>query len=83
MNYFVYLLSALIIPYSSLFLWWFCLLVVVKFYSRVSYFNLLFITLGYNFYYLTLSNDGEILLITKQKIKSPRGIDENIKILMQ
>ena len=54
-------------------------MVLFKFYSRVSYFNPLFIILGYNFYYAELNSGGEVLLITKKKIKQIKQIDEHIK----
>lgn len=73
-NYSIYLLAALMIPYWPVFLWWFFLSSAMKFYSRVAYFNPLFILLGYNFYYLTLNTKAEILLITKKTIKSTDDI---------
>jgi hypothetical protein len=48
------------------------------FYSRVSYFNPVFLIMGYNFYYVTTTDNVKIMLISKSKLKSPRTFEPMI-----
>lgn len=47
--------------------------------SRQSYFNPTLFILKYHFFYLTLNNKQKVLIITKQKIKTP--LDLNLKVV--
>lgn len=41
------------------------------FFSRVSYFNPVFLVFGFNFYYVRTSENVKIMLISKQKLRNP------------
>ena len=41
------------------------------FFSRVSYFNPVFLVLGFNFYYVHTGENVKIMLISKRKLRSP------------
>lgn len=48
---------------------------IFTFYSRVSYFNPVYLILGYSFYYVTTADNVKIMLISKSKLKSPRTFE--------
>ena len=76
-NYLAFFFVALSIKNWDVF--WFCfgLTTFFTFYSRVSYFNPILLIYRYNFYYITLENNSKVLLITKNKVKSPENINKN------
>ena len=41
------------------------------FFSRVSYFNPVFLVFGFNFYYVSTGENVKIMLISKQKLRNP------------
>ena len=41
------------------------------FFSRVSYFNPVFLVFGFNFYYVLTGENVKIMLISKQKLRNP------------
>lgn len=78
-NYLAFFFVALSIDKWSTFFICFSLTALFTFFSRVSYFNPIFLVLKYNFYYIHLENNSKIMLITKEKIKSPSDIKKDKK----
>lgn len=76
-NYLAFFFVALSLDNWAAFIFCFGLTALFVIYSRVSYFNPIFLIYGYNFYYVHLENKSKIMLITKQKIKSPLDVHEN------
>lgn len=75
-NYLAFFFVALSVNDSLTFFVVFGITLVFTFVSRVSYFNPVFLIFGYTFYYVVMENNIKIMLISKQKIKSPKTIDE-------
>lgn len=75
-NYLAFFFVALSVNDSLTFFVVFGITLVFTFVSRVSYFNPVFLIFGYTFYYVTIKDNVKIMLISKQKIKSPKTIDE-------
>lgn len=78
-NYLAFFFVALSLTNWTTFFFCFGLTALFTFYSRVSYFNPILLLYGYSFYYVHLGNQSKVMLITKQKIKSPKDIVENQK----
>ena len=76
-NYLAFFFVALSLTNWTTFFFCFVLTAFFTFYSRVSYFNPILLLYGYSFYYVHLSNQSKVMLITKQKIKSPKDIVQN------
>lgn len=76
-NYLAFFFVALSLTNWTTFFFCFVLTAFFTFYSRVSYFNPILLLYGYSFYYVHLGNQSKVMLITKQKIKSPKDIVEN------
>ncbi len=75
-NYLAFFFVALSVNDGLTFFVVFGITLVFTFVSRVSYFNPVFLIFGYTFYYVTIEDNIKIMLISKQKIKSPKTIDE-------
>lgn len=46
------------------------------FFSRVSYFNPVFLIFGFNFFYIYTGENVKILLISRKKLRSPESFEE-------
>lgn len=75
-NYLAFFFVALSVDDSLTFYIVFGITLVFTFVSRVSYFNPVFLILGYTFYYILIEDNIKIMLISKQNIKSPKNIKE-------
>lgn len=73
-NYLAFFFVALSLNNWTTFFFCFGLTALFTFYSRVSYFNPILLMYGYTFYYVHLDNNSKVMLITRQKIKSPEDI---------
>lgn len=70
-NYLAFFFVAISIDDITTFLVVFGLTIVFTFFSRVSYFNPIFLLFGYNFYYVKTSDGVKVMLISKVKLKDP------------
>ena len=70
-NYLSFFFVALSIQRAEAF--WIVLVMTLffTFFSRVSYFNPIFLILGYSFYYVTTTDNVKIMLISKSKLRNP------------
>ena len=68
-NYLAFFFVALSVKDLDIFVIVFLITFLFTFYSRISYFNPVFLVYGFNFYYITTENDVKIMLITKDKLK--------------
>ncbi len=75
-NYLAFFFVALSVNDSLTFFVVFGITLVFTFVSRVSYFNPVFLIFGFTFYYVVIDDNIKIMLISKQKIKSPKAFDE-------
>ena len=73
LGYFFVSLSAASLSNTSneTFIFVFCIISVFIFCSRISYFNPVFLLLGYNFFYMVTNNNLKVIVITKSKVKKP------------
>ncbi len=74
-NYLSFFFVALSVNHFSSFVVVFTLTVIFTFFSRVSFFNPVYLIFGYNFFYVTRESNVKIMLITKEKIKEPKKFD--------
>ena len=74
-SYLGYFFVALSVPYTETLLFVFGILFVFTFLSQTLYFNPLFLIFGYQFYYMTTSNNIKIFIITKKTLKNPKNIE--------
>ena len=75
-NYLAFFFVALSIKDLTTFYLVFIMTMLFTFFSRVSYFNPIFLVFGYNFYYIRTGENIKVMLISKQKLKNPKNIDE-------
>jgi hypothetical protein len=75
-NYLAFFFVALSIKDMTTFWIVFIMILIFTYFSRVSYFNPIFLVYGYNFYYIRTGENIKIMLITKQKLKNPKNIDK-------
>jgi len=75
-NYLAFFFVALSIKDIITFWIVFIMTLIFTYFSRVSYFNPIFLVYGYNFYYIRTGENIKIMLITKQKLKNPKNIDK-------
>lgn len=73
-SYLGYFFVALSVPYIETLSFVFAILFIFTFLSQTLYFNPLFLIFGYHFYYLTTSNNVQLFVITKEKLKEPKNI---------
>lgn len=58
----------------------FSVIFVFTFLSQTLYFNPIFLLFGYHFYFLSISNNIKIFLISRKKLKNPKEYDfKNLK----
>lgn len=71
-NYLAFFFVALSIKDSVTFWVVFGMTILFTFFSRVSYFNPVFLIFGFNFYYVQTNEKVKVMLITRKKIKNPK-----------
>ena len=72
-NYLAFFFVALSVKDNGITFWVvFGLTILFTFFSRVSYFNPMLLLFGYHFYYVHTQENVKVMLISKQKIKSPK-----------
>lgn len=73
-NYLAFFFVALGVN-KELYTFWvvFGLTVIFTFFSRVSFFNPMFLLFGYHFYYVHTMEDAKVMLISRKKIKNPQS----------
>jgi hypothetical protein len=74
-NYLAFFFVALSVKGIESFCVVFGLTILFTFYSRVSYFNPVFLVFGYNFYYILTEEKVKIMLISKRKLKNPNSFE--------
>ena len=77
-NYLALFFIALNVSNGGVFILCLSMIILFTASSRVTYFNPILVLFGYNFYYLHLANDSKVMLITKQKVKSPLDIGGDV-----
>lgn len=70
-NYLAFFFVALSINRMNVFWFVFGMTVLFTFYSRVSYFNPVFLMFGFNFYYVHTNENVKVMLISRKKLKTP------------
>lgn len=76
-SYLGYFFVALSAPNIAVFLYVFGIICVFIYHSRISYFNPIFLLIGFNFYYITTNNNTKILVITQKQLKEPKNAEFN------
>lgn len=71
-SYLGYFFVALSVPYFDTLVFIFLILFVFTFLSQTLYFNPLFLIFGFQFYYLTTTNEIKIFIITRKELKDPK-----------
>lgn len=71
-SYLGYFFVALSVPYCDTLVFIFLILFVFTFLSQTLYFNPLFLIFGFQFYYLTTTNEIKIFIITRKELKDPK-----------
>lgn len=75
-NYLAYFFVALSVKDNEIIFWVvFGLTVLFTFFSRVSYFNPMFLVFGYNFYYVHTQENVKIMLICRKKLRNPQSFE--------
>lgn len=72
LGYFFVVLSA---PNMDTFVYVFGLIFIFIFFSKISYFNPIFLIFGYKFFHLTDSSGLKIVVITKKELKIPSEVE--------
>jgi len=70
-NYLAFFFVALSVKGMPAFYVVFGMTVLFTFFSRVSYFNPIFLVFGYNFYYVYTNEHVKVMLISRKKLKNP------------
>ena len=70
-NYLAFFFVALSVKEMPVFWVVFGMTVMFTFFSRVSYFNPIFLVFGYNFYYVHTNENVKVMIISRKKLKSP------------
>lgn len=75
-NYLAFFFVALSV--NGLIAFWvvFGMTIVFTFFSRVSYFNPVFLIFGFNFYYIYTDENVKVMLISKRKLKNPKSFNK-------
>lgn len=72
-NYLAFFFVALSVNDAITFWIVFGMTVLFTFFSRVSYFNPVFLVFGFNFYYAHTGENVKIMLITRKKLRNPES----------
>jgi hypothetical protein len=70
-NYLAFFFVALSVKEMPVFWVVFGMTVLFTFFSRVSYFNPVFLIYGFNFYYVHTNENVKVMVISRKKLKSP------------
>jgi len=70
-NYLAFFFVALSVKEIPVFWVVFGMTVLFTFFSRVSYFNPVFLIFGFNFYYVHTNENVKVMVISRKKLKSP------------
>lgn len=71
-NYLAFFFVALSVDDPITFWVVFGMTIVFTFFSRVSYFNPIFLIYGFNFYYVYTNENVKVMLISRKKLKNPK-----------
>lgn len=74
-NYLAFFFVALSVNDSITFWVVFGMTIVFTFFSRVSYFNPIFLVYGFNFYYVYTNENVKVMLISRKKLKNPQSFE--------
>jgi hypothetical protein len=79
-SYLGYFFVALSISDIDTFIYVFSLIFIFIFFSKISYFNPIFLLFGYKFFHLTDNTGLKIVVITKLELKAPQEVEfHNLK----
>lgn len=79
-NYLAFFFVALSVKGGAVFWLIFVMTVLFTFYSRVSYFNPVFLIFGFNFYYVHTDENVKVMVISRKRLKSPASFEAmNVK----
>lgn len=73
-SYLGYFFVALSISDINVFSYVFSIIFIFILFSKISYFNPIFLLFGYNFFHLTQKNGLKIVVITKKELKTPSEV---------
>jgi hypothetical protein len=73
-NYLAFFFVALSVNDPMTFWVVFGMTVVFTFFSRVSYFNPIFLVYGFNFYYVHTNENVKVMLISRKKLRNPDSV---------
>lgn len=73
-SYLGYFFVALSINSVDTMIFVYMIVIIFTYFSQTSYFNPLFLLLGYKFYYITTVNNVKLLIISKKEINSTSGL---------
>lgn len=74
-NYLAFFFVALSVKEMPVFWVIFGMTLMFIFFSRVSYFNPIFLVFGFNFYYVHTNENVKIMIISRRKLKSPNTFE--------
>lgn len=74
-NYLAFFFVALSVNDIITFFVVFGMTIVFTFFSRVSYFNPIFLVYGFNFYYVYTNENVKVMLISRKKLKNPKSFE--------
>lgn len=74
-NYLAFFFVALSVNDTITFWVVFGMTIVFTFFSRVSYFNPIFLVYGFNFYYVYTNENVKVMLISRKKLKNPQSFE--------
>ncbi|MGF1903422.1 hypothetical protein [Aliivibrio sifiae] len=74
-SYLGYFFVALSVGDMDTFIYVFSLIFIFIFFSKISYFNPIFLIFGYKFFHLTDNTGMKIVVITKLELKVPRDVE--------
>jgi len=74
-NYLAFFFVALSVKEMPVFWVVFGMTILFTFFSRVSYFNPVFLIFGFNFYYVHTNENVKVMVISRKKLKSPNTFE--------
>ena len=77
-HYLAFFFVALSVDNLDIFIIVFSLTVLFTFFSRVSYFNPIFLVCRFNFYYITTDDNVKIMLISRERLKKSKDFKDTI-----
>lgn len=73
-SYLGYFFVALSVSSTVTFIYVFSMIFIFIYFSKISYFNPIFLLLGYKFFYLTDTSGLKVVVITKKELKTPKEV---------